>query len=137
MACPFFLPLRRLDRGAWLRPPRLPLGDPYTGECHSDPAEPFEPPEAQQRELCNCGYARLGCSHFPKDAPGDAVRFSVLADAGGRVELIYIVEKDHVPTEYGRLVYVSEEDRWEHPRVSELLSRQAWAFLESRGSRVV
>jgi hypothetical protein len=136
MPCPFFLPIRRLDRGAWVHPPRLPLGDPYAGECHADPTAPHEPPELHQRELCNCGYARYRCSHFPEDAAADAVRFSIVSDSGASVELIYVVEKDHAPAEHGRLVYVPETDRWEGSHTSELLIRQARAFLESRGSRI-
>lgn len=136
MPCPFFLPVRRLDLGAWVHPPRLPLGDPYAGLCHADSAAPFEPSEPHQRELCNCGYARFRCSHFPEDAAADAVRFSILADDGARVELVYVVEKDHSPAEHGRLVYVPEEDRLDGPHTSELLARQARAFLESRKRRV-
>jgi hypothetical protein len=136
MPCPFFLPVRRLDPGAWVHPPRLPLGDPYFGECHADPAAPHEPSEAHQRERCNCGYARYGCEHFPEDAAADAVRFSVLLDSGGRIELVYVVEKDYAPAEHGHLVYVADEDRWEGPHTSELLARQARAFLESHRSRV-
>jgi hypothetical protein len=136
MPCPYFLPLRRLDRGAWVSPPRLPLGDPYAGECQADPAAPHQPPESHQRERCNCGYARGHCSHFPPAAPTDAVRFSILSDSGARIELIYVLEKDHAPVQHGRLVYIAAEDRWEDPPVGELLARQAQAFLESHRIRV-
>lgn len=134
MPCPFFLPTHRLDCGAWVRPPRLPLGDPYAGVCHSDPSAPVEPPEAHQRELCNCGYARYRCAHFPEDAAADAVRFSVVEDTAGRIELVYVIEKDHAPAEHGRLVYVQDADRLEGPHTTGLLARQARAFLESRAS---
>ena len=132
MSCPFFLPLRRLDHGAWVNPPRLPLGDPYGGECHADSTSPFEPLEAHQRELCNCGYARGRCSHFPEDSTGDAVRFSIAGEFSGRLDLVYVIEKDHAPAGHGRMVYVSEENRWETSHTSELLARQARAFVESR-----
>jgi hypothetical protein len=135
MACPFFLPVRRLDQGAWVHPPRLPLGDPYLGECHADPAGPHEPPEAHQRELCNCGYARFRCSHFPEDAAADAVRFSILKDSDGCTELVYIVEKDHAPAEHGKLTYWMEEDRLDGPHTSDLLTRQARAFLSAGEKR--
>jgi len=130
MACPFFLPVRRLDPGAWVHAPRLPLGDPYWGECLADPAAPREPPEAHQRELCNRGYARFRCAHFPEATDSDAVRFSILRDAGGCIELVYIVEKDHAPVEYGQLIYRVEEDRLEGSQISELLAGQARAFLD-------
>lgn len=101
MACPFFLPVRRLDSGGWNPAPRLPLGDAYGGSCHAPAGAPLEPPEAVQRELCNCGYARQRCSHFPDNGAADAVRFSVTDDQDGRVTLLYILEKDHAPMEHG------------------------------------
>ena len=136
MPCPFFLPVHRLGRGAWVNPPRLPLGDPYAGVCHADPTAPFEPSEEHLRELCNCGYARSHCSRFPGDAAADAVRFSIVSDSGSSIELVYVVEKDHAPAEHGHLTYLRDDDRLEGPHTSELLSRQARAFLESCAARL-
>src|SRR5437870_1571679 len=68
--------------------PRLPLGDPYYGTCLARPKELFDPPEAVQRDLCNCGYARGRCDHFTDDAAADAVRFSVTGDESGIVRLV-------------------------------------------------
>ena len=124
MPCPFFLPLRPLDRGAWLTPPRFPLGDPYFGLCHADPSAPHESPESHQRELCNHGYARGRCSHFPASAPADAVRFSLAGD-----DLIYALEKDHAPIAHGRLRFNAGAG----PPGDELLIRQARAFLQATG----
>ena len=135
MACPFFRPSHRLDQGGWDRPPRLPLGDPYSGVCVAHPAEPFAAPdeltrtpgaeeeasfpvgmevragpvrvsEETQRELCNCGYARGKCQQFPEDGVGDAVRFSITGVTGGLVKLVYVVEKNHAPIEHGPLEYI-------------------------------
>lgn len=55
----------------------------------------------EERELCNQGYARDRCGHFPADAGSDAVRFSVIAEEPLR--LIYILEKDHAPIEHGEI----------------------------------
>ena len=96
MACPYFKPSRRLDAGGWDPAPRLPLGDAWGGECTAGVA--WEPPEAIQREVCNCGYARGRCEHFPVDERADAVRFS----SGAGERLIYILEKDHAPIEHWR-----------------------------------
>ncbi len=95
MACPFFLPIARLATDEWVHAPRLPLGDPFRGECHVSP-EPFEPSEADQRELCNCGYARGRCARFPEDAP-DAIRFSMTMEG----KIVWIFERDHAPAEFG------------------------------------
>ena len=122
MACPFFLPVRRLDSGGWNPAPRLPLGDAYGGSCQALVTAPFEPPEAIQRDLCNSGYARGRCSRFPDNGAADAVRFSVIGDHDGRVTLVYILEKDHAPLEHGLM---------DAAGAREPLASQARAFIES------
>ena len=74
--------------------------------------------------MCNCGYARRRCSHFPDNGAADAVRFSVTGDRDGRVTLVYILEKDHAPMEHGLMDY----DATGGP---EPLASQARAFIES------
>ena len=117
MACPLFKPARRLDAGGWDPPPRLPLGDAWGGECTAGCAE--QPTESTQREVCNCGYARGRCEHFPAGMEADAVRFSM----GPEGRLIYIFEKDHAPLEHGEI------DPATDPR--EPLASLARAFNES------
>jgi hypothetical protein len=131
VACPFFVPSRRLEIAGWVRPPRFPLGDPFSGACHARPAEVIEPPESRQRELCNCGYARGRCDRFPGDSAADAVRFSVTDETPARLVLIYVVEKDHAPAGHGTLEYSISDARLEAPHISEILAHQARAFLES------
>lgn len=128
MACPFFLPLRRLDSGGWNPAPRWPLGDAYGGSCHAAASGPFEPPEEIQRELCNCGYARQRCSHFPENGATDAVRFSVTGHQDGRITLVYILEKDHAPVQYGSMEHGLMDDA---TGAREPLASQARAFIES------
>jgi hypothetical protein len=115
----------------WVRPPRLPLGDSFGGACHAHPADVIEPPEAHQRELCNCGYARGRCDHFPGGDVPDAVRFSVTSDTPTRLSVVYVIEKDHAPVEHGTLQYVIDDARLDCPQISEVLAQQARAFLES------
>ena len=131
MACPYFLPSRRLEIAGWIRSPRLPLGDPFGGACHAQPSDIVEPPEARQRELCNCGYARGRCDRFPSDSPGDAVRFSITGDTRTTLSVVYVVEKDHAPAEHGTLEYAIADARLEGPPIGEILAQQARAFLES------
>jgi hypothetical protein len=126
MPCPFFFPVARLDRGDWIHAPRLPLGDPYRGVCHAIPAELFEPPESDQRELCNCGYARGKCGRIPLEAP-DAVRFSVVDDSDGRLKITWVVEKDHMPLDFG-IVECAEGSM---AGFNALLAAQADAFVRS------
>jgi hypothetical protein len=123
VACPFFLPVRRLDSGGSNPAPRLPLGDAYGGSCHAPDAQPFEPSETIQRDLCNSGYVRGRCSHFVDNGAADAVRFSVTGDHDGCITLVYILEKDHAPMEHG-LMDGATGGR-------EPLASQARAFVES------
>jgi hypothetical protein len=95
----------------------LPLGDAWAGTCTAGCTR--EPAESIQREICNSGYARGRCDHFPEKETADAVRFSI--SAGGR--LIYILEKDHAPIEHGEIDILTE------PR--EPLASLARAFWES------
>ncbi|HVO99707.1 MAG TPA: hypothetical protein VMT15_16660 [Bryobacteraceae bacterium] len=87
MACPYFRPLRET---AWSEG-RAPLGGIFEGECtRGGTCDP---------RLCNFGYARGVCAHFPLDAVADVVRFSML----GGDRLVWILERDHTPVEHGVL----------------------------------
>jgi hypothetical protein len=132
VACPFFVPSRRLEITGWLHAPRLPLGDPFGGACRADPAEIIEPPDAQhQRDLCIRGYARGRCDRFPGGSAADAVRFSVTEDTPNRLLVVYVVEKDHAPVEFGTLQYSVDDSHLDGPPISDILVQQARAFLES------
>jgi hypothetical protein len=137
MACPFFAPQRRLDPGAWTHRPRLPLGDPCFGFCHALSGTSFAPPEEHQRELCNRGYARGLCAHFPGSGAADAVRFSVAGDRGGCVRVVYVFEKDHAPLTHGNLEFQTADfqtgdfSAGAAAPADDLLLRQARAFVES------
>jgi hypothetical protein len=128
MSCPYFMPVERLEAAEWLHAPRLPLGDAYRGICHAEPQEPVEPAESDQRDLCNCGYARGRCGRLPDHGP-DAVRFSVIGDSRVRVEVIWVIEKDHSPVEFGTLDYADGKLSSESFSVPPLLTAQATAFI--------
>jgi len=123
MACPLFKPVRQLDAGGWDPAPRLPLGGAWAGECTAGCAE--QPVESTQREVCNSGYARGRCAHFPNGMEADAVRFSMR----GNGRLIYIFEKDHAPIEHGEIDAATEQ--------REPLASLAQAFRESRRKALV
>jgi hypothetical protein len=92
------------------------LLDAWSGVCTA--AYDWTPPQATQREVCNCGYARGSCGRFPAGEAADAVRFSLL---DGR--LIYVLEKDHAPIEHGEIDPLTDS--------REPLASQARAFLAS------
>ncbi|MGH9647625.1 MAG: hypothetical protein ACRD4E_12515 [Bryobacteraceae bacterium] len=72
-----------------------------------------------------------GCDRVPGGSAPEAVRFSVTDDTPDRLSVIYVVEKDHAPVEFGTLQYAVESARLEGPVTSDVLVRQARAFLES------
>jgi hypothetical protein len=106
------MPIEKLGPGDWDPAPRFTLGEAWAGRCM---AFPHALEESEQRSLCNRGYVRGSCAHFPALAP-DAVRFAWNAAK----QLIYILEKDHAPVEYG----VVDLSQTEEPRAS-----QACAFM--------
>jgi hypothetical protein len=134
VACPFFLPVTRLDQNGWIHAPRLPLGDPYRGVCQACPEEPFEPPESAN-DLCNCGYARGRCDRFPPGSEADAVRFSITSLEVDLVRLTYVLERGHAPVEHGTLKYAIRESRLVDTPARPILEMQAKAFLESHFDR--
>ena len=92
MACPYFVPLEIWPD--WTGPRRVPLGEPYRGSCSATAAEIAL--EAQAA-ICNFGYARARCPHYPASATIDAVRFSMTT----RSDLVWIAERDYAPLGHG------------------------------------
>ena len=130
MACPYFYPVARFESSGWVVPPRLPLGDPYTGECRAGD-EVFQPDERRQRQICNLGYGRSRCDHFPEQALTDAVRFHVAEDAGELIRIQYIFEKECWPQEHGVFECHSATGDLSSGPDALVLRKQASAFVES------
>jgi hypothetical protein len=127
------MPVSRWDEDVWIHAPRLPLLDKYRGVCRAA-VDPLIPSDVHQDELCNRGYAGRRCDHFPHGS-ADAARFSVVADRGSSLSLVYILEKDHLPDQHGKLEYWIAESRLEGEGTS-LLHAQARAFVQGYLRRV-
>jgi hypothetical protein len=130
MACPYFYPTARLETGAWAVPPRLPLGDAYSGECRAEQTG-VQPDEATLLKFCNVGYGRGCCERFPNDATADAIRFHVANETGELIRIQYIYEKDCWPQDHGSLEYGVTSPEPRGGPGDEVLRRQADAFVES------
>ena len=128
MACPYFYPAVRLEEDLWAVPPRLPLIDAYSGECR---AAGQTPDAAALHALCNSGYARGKCVHFPEDASHDAVRFSVLSDSAGAIRVEYVFERNCWPLGHGVLSYSAVTHSFASSPLDEVAGRQAEVFIES------
>ena len=129
MACPYFFPTARLENNSWVIPPRLPIGDAYTGECRAGRTA-FQPSAEVVRATCNVGYARESCGYFPLDAPADAVRFHIAEHRGELIRIQYVFEKDCWPRKHGMLDYTANAREFS-PSIDPILAKQAAAFVES------
>ena len=130
MACPYFYPVARLEEAIWAVPPRLPLGDAYTGECRCGSVA-LAPEDTVLRASCNSGYARGKCDRFPSDARADAVRFNIASELDDVIQLQYIFEKGCWPIDNGDASYSIAGRAFTVPPADELVSRQASVFIES------
>jgi hypothetical protein len=131
MACPYFYPVNPRTRGTAPQHAMLPLGGPWTGTCMAAAGQSWQPDESTQQSLCNLGYARGSCSHFPAADGPDAVRFTISQDDGASVRIYYVVERDHHPFAHGPLEYSVAAAGLNSPPSGEVMPRQACAYVES------
>ena len=108
----------------------LPLGDRWEGVCRAARDAPRNPGDSVLH-LCNMGYARGQCPHFPAGDGPDSVRFTVRGSGNGLVSLYYSIERDHHPFAHGPLVYSTASGTLTDPPAGETLDRQARAYAES------
>jgi hypothetical protein len=129
MACPYFYPEAPLETNRWSVPPRLPLGDAFSGVCRA-PGNSAQPDETRLREVCNPGLGRHGCEQFPPGSPADAIRFHVARDAGELIHIQYVFEKDCWPAERGTFDYQAISG-FSPSIADETLRGQAQAYVDS------
>jgi hypothetical protein len=127
VACPYFFPTERTFTIGWAFPNRLPLGGGFCGTCHADGAE-FSPDEATLRDSCNLGHARE-CRRMPAARSADSLRFAVAKDAGERILLHYVFEREHAPVAHGQLEYDCVTHRWPAPFADACAQRQAECYM--------
>jgi hypothetical protein len=141
LACPYFMPIEKLENGNWPHPARLPLGGGWRGHCTAPGHEGEVPEQHVQEAFCNLGYAD-GCAWSPKEREWDAIRFAVLAgrsDTGetGRkaqpldriVHLRYVCERNHCPSADGVLEFDCVSATWVEPHPNPRLRKMAECFL--------
>ncbi len=137
MACPFFLPIEKLENGAWQHASRLPLGCGWSGQCTA-PEHVGEVPTVEElQEFCNLGYAQ-GCRRLPRERTWDSVRFAARSTGNGgedglarRIQVRYICEREHRPAEHGFLEFDMTESRWAKRHSDDRVQRLAECFLIS------
>ena len=139
MACPFFMPIEKLENGTWLHPSRLPLGCGWSGHCTAPGHEGETPSQDELRDLCNLGHAD-GCSRLPSQRAWDSVRFGARTLSNGArngsgrcIQVRYVCERGHRPAEHGFLEFDAhgDEARCPKPHTDCRLQRMAECFLAS------
>lgn len=144
MACPYFMPVEKLEGGTWPHPARLPLGAGWRGHCTAPGHEGDAPPQDVLEAFCNLGYAS-SCSWAPRERVWDAVRFAIRApqNVNGRasgqpagnaacaIRLRYVCELDHRPVTDGELEFDLANARWLRQHDDPRLQRMAECFLET------
>jgi hypothetical protein len=155
MACPFFMPVEKLENGVWPHPSRLPLGGGWSGRCTAPGHEGEVPAQLALQEFCNLGYAAK-CGRLPPHRAWDAVRFAVTSgaqiesgqgspsnDGEGNdldrtrrlpnriVHLRYVCERDHQPVEDGRLEFDAGGARWVQRHADDRVQKMAECYMES------
>lgn len=141
MACPYFMPVEKLVNGAWPHPSRLPLGSGWRGYCTAPGHEGDNPAHDILEACCNLGYAD-GCSWAPRERSSDAVRFAVIAprpakhpstadNAGTRLRIQFVCERDHRPQSDGELEFDLAQSTWVHTHEDLRIQKMAECFLAS------
>ena len=145
MACPYFMPIARLENGSWPHPARLPLGGGWSGHCTAPGHEGEIPPQHILEAFCNLGYAN-SCSWSPLTCDCDAVRFAVSAPRDpaasldpreappvpARVLLLhYVCERNHRPIEHGDLKFDLSHATWLVRHDDARIQKMAECFLDA------
>jgi len=141
VACPYFMPVEKMENGRWPHPSRLPLGCGWKGHCTAPGHEGKTPSQDILESFCNLGYA-TSCNWAPSQRLWDSVRFLVSgptlenvrenAEPATRVlYLTYVLERDHRPVEHGRLEFNVREAVWSAPHSDPRIQKMAECFLES------
>jgi hypothetical protein len=142
VACPFFMPVEKLQNGTWLHATRLPLGCGWSGHCTAPAHEGEAPSQEELRDYCNLGYAD-GCARLPRERVWDSVRFGARTlgtdeksngeknPSARRIRVRYVCERGHRPAEHGSLEFDTALARWTKPHSNRCVQRMAECFLES------
>jgi hypothetical protein len=130
VACPYFLPEQELVQLGFTHPGRLPLGAPWRGSCNAPGHAGASPSEDELRNGCNLGYAR-GCSRLPGERTADSVRFAIVRERSGEIEVCYAYERNYLPKKHGSLQFKLNDGVWTTPESEAQLARMAQCFLQS------
>ena len=141
LACPFFMPVAKLEDGSWPHPARLPLGCGWNGHCTAPGHEGEVPPREALEDFCNLGYAQ-SCGRLPRERAWDAVRFAVRVERQAEkrgtetvrnrvIQLEYVCELEHRPKDHGKLEFDGQAMAWVRRHADSRVQKMAECFLET------
>ena len=145
MACPYFMPVAKLENGNWPHPARLPLGCGWSGHCTAPGHEEAVPSQVVLQSFCNLGYAS-SCGWAPAERRCDAVRFAVAAPATSSralnpvpaenapariLRLTYVYEQGNLPAGQGELEFDLATTSWLRRHEDARIQKMAECFLET------
>ena len=130
MACPYFSPEHELVELGLPHPQRLPLGAAWRGSCHAPGQTGASPSEDELKNGCNLGYAR-SCNRLPEEREADAVRFAIVRERTGEIEVCYVYERNYLPGHHGSLQFRMMDGIWTAPDPESQLAHMAQCFLQS------
>jgi len=130
VACPYFMPVKKLEEALWIHPSRLPLGAGWQGCCGAPGHEGETPPADELKDACNLGYAK-SCPRLPQERSCDAVRFAIAKDQGSQVLVNFVFETAHRPAGHGTLAFDSVRNFWSSSHPDLKIQKQAECFLDS------
>lgn len=138
MACPYFMPMEKIENGTWMHPARLPLGCGWNGRCTAAGHEGETPDSAVVEKSCNLGYA-AGCANLPSDRAWDAVRFGIngkrsamQSEESRTIEIRYVCERNHLPADHGTLEFSLAASQWRRRHSDPRIQAMAECFLQTR-----
>jgi hypothetical protein len=79
--------------------------------------------------------AKTRCPRRPKDSRWDSIRFGVSRECNQRLEIRYVCEKNHLPSEDGALEYDAAASRWTATHADARIQRMAECYVEAYLSR--
>jgi hypothetical protein len=140
LACPYFMPMEKIEGGTWPHPSRLPLGCGWAGHCTAPGHENQTPSRDILEAFCNLGYAS-SCTWAPRERAWDAVRFGLIASAAAEgskpepssiVRICYVCERNYRPVERGELEFDAQRAEWVRRHEDARVQKMAECFLRSR-----
>jgi len=145
LACPYFMPVAKLENGSWPHPARLPLGCGWGGHCTAPGHKDQVPSQDVLQAFCNLGYAS-SCGWAPAERRWDAVRFAVASPAKSSREfdpisreqaparvlrLTVVYEQNNRPAGQGELEFDLSTTTWLRRHEDTRIQKMAECFLEA------